>query len=105
MKRIEEMSDHELLMELIEDKRRNDKIRFIIYAVFATLAVLIIGVMLVYIPRMIQFMDQYKALMEDLENATNSIKDLKDSLDFDSLSGVQDMISKVQEILAKFGFR
>ena len=39
MKRIEEMSDHELLMELIEDKRRNDKIRFIIYAVFATLAV------------------------------------------------------------------
>ena len=105
MKRIEEMSDHELLMELIEDKRRNDKIRFIIYAVFATLAVLIIGVMLVYIPRMIQFMNQYKALMEDLENATNSIKDLKDSLDFDSLSGVQDMISKVQEILAKFGIR
>ena len=105
MKRIEEMSDHELLMELIEDKRRNDKIRFIIYAVFATLAVLIIGVMLVYIPRMIQFMNQYKALMEDLENATNSIKDLKDSLDFDSLSGVQDMISKVQEILAKFGLR
>ena len=105
MKRIEEMSDHELLMELIEDKRRNDKIRFIIYAVFATLAVLIIGVMLVYIPRMIQFMDQYKALMEDLENATNSIKDLKDSLDFDSLSGVQDMISKVQEIMAKFGIR
>lgn len=105
MKRIEEMSDHELLMELIEDKRRNDKIRFIIYAVFATLAVLIIGVMLVYIPRMIQFMNQYKALMEDLENATNSIKDLKDSLDFDSLSGVQDMISKVQEIMAKFGIR
>jgi len=105
MKRIEEMSDHELLMELIEDKRRNDKIRFIIYAVFATIAVLIIGVMLVYIPRMIQFMNQYKALMEDLENATNSIKDLKDSLDFDSLSGVQDMISKVQEIMAKFGIR
>ena len=105
MKRIEEMSDHELLMELIEDKRRNDKIRFIIYAVFATIAVLIIGVMLVYIPRMIQFMNQYKALMEDLENATNSIKDLKDSLDFDSLSGVQDMISKVQEIMAKFRIR
>ena len=63
MKRIEEMSDHELLMELIEDKRRNDKIRFIIYAVFATLAVLIIGVMLVYISRIIQFMNQYKSIM------------------------------------------
>ena len=34
MKNIEEMSDHELLMELVAEKRRQDKLRYLKYAFY-----------------------------------------------------------------------
>jgi len=66
MKDINEMSDHELLMELVEEKRRNDKIRYIKYGIYAVLALIVIILCIKYIPMIVDMVNRYNALMESL---------------------------------------
>ena len=105
MRNIEEMSDHELLMELIKDKRRNDRIRYVKYAVFGVIAVFVIGLLAVYVPKVVTFVNRYNTVIDELEKTTNSIKELKDSINLESFNTVQELIDKIQKVLAQFGIR
>ena len=49
MKRYEEMSDHEILMELIREKRRNDRLRYVRYGIYALILAVLIALSRLYI--------------------------------------------------------
>ena len=51
MKDINEMSELELLQELVADKRKNDRIRTISYAVIAGLLFVIGAAVIYYLPK------------------------------------------------------
>ncbi len=60
-KPVEEMSERELLMELVTEKRRQDKVRVVKYAVLAAVIIAIAVLAVIYVPKIV---NAYKALME-----------------------------------------
>jgi len=82
MKKISEMSDHEMLVELMNDKRRQDKVRYVKYIWYAIILVLLIIICLKVVPPVVStlrrynnFMDQFDSFKAEIENALSKIND------------------------------
>ncbi len=60
-KPVEEMSEREMLVELLTEKRRQDKARVVRYAVLAAVIIAIAVLAIIYVPKIV---NAYKALME-----------------------------------------
>jgi len=103
MKDINEMSDHELLMELVEEKRRNDKIRCIKYGIYAVLALIVIILCIKYIPMIVDMVNRYNALMEQLEQTNTSINQLVDSVGEDTGAKLKELVDSIYSLLRRFG--
>ena len=66
MKDYNSMTDHEILMELLQDKRRNDRNRYIKYAFIGVIALLIAGSLMVYVPKVLAVINKYNEIMDKL---------------------------------------
>lgn len=111
MKDINEMSDHEILIELLEEKRRNDRIRYIQYAFDAVviLALLVLG--FIYIPKIVNFVKQVNQLVEDYKQLVGRLNLTEVKIDefmnsFGSETGVQlkEFIERFEALMSRFGF-
>ena len=106
----EEMSDHELLMELVAEKRRNDRIRYIYYGLYTVFAVFLIVMGCIYIPKIVRIVNQYKELMENYQqliarlNATDGkINEFMNGFETD-LGGIKEFIEKFSALMGAFGY-
>ena len=111
MKDINEMSDHEILIELLEEKRRNDRIRYIQYAFDAVviLALLVLG--FIYIPKIVSFVKQVNQLIEDSQqlvgrlNLTEvKIDEFVNSFGSDTGEKMKEFIERFEALMSRFGF-
>ena len=87
MKNIEEMSDRELLEELVAAKRRDQIIEYIKWGVIAVFIISIYAMIARYIPQIKAFLDASNTLINDLEATNQQINDVIDA--FAYLHGYQ----------------
>ncbi len=76
-KPVEEMSERELLMELVTEKRRQDKARVVKYAVLAAVIIAIAVLAIIYVPKIV---NAYKALMETYSQVQELSLEAEDAL-------------------------
>jgi len=74
MKDMQEMTDRELLMELLEDKRRQEKERKVKYWVLAAVVLVIAVLLVIYIPKAAAFFDNVNRTMAMMETEVDNIK-------------------------------
>lgn len=70
---IEEMSDHEILMELIRDKRRNDRNRYIKNIVRIAIAVAVIVLLIIVVPPVVRFFRQLNETINMMQDGMSQV--------------------------------
>ena len=80
LKPIETMSDHELLMELVREKRRADRVRCVKLAVVLVLLAAILVLCIIYVPRIMETVHRYQAIMERLDQAAARMDEAADQM-------------------------
>ena len=105
MKNYEEMSDHELLMELIADKRRREKLDIIKYAMLATILVAVIVGGIIIGSKIMNTLNSYNQMILDLQNSTQNLTDMFNNFETNSSNEISSYIENLKELLKTFGIR
>ena len=105
MKNYEEMSDHELLMELIADKRRREKLDIIKYAMLATILVAVIVGGIIVGSKIMNTLNSYNQMILDLQNSTQNLTDMFNNFELNNNQEMTDYLEKLKELLKTFGIR
>ena len=87
----ENMTEREMLAELMEDKRRRDKLRWVKIAVAAVVLILVIVFAVKYIVPMSGYVKEIEASMSTIEKEVDAMKDQAQSI-------MNDMQSKLDEV-------
>lgn len=104
MKNYNEMSDHEILMELLEEKRKNDKLKTIKYAIYATILVLIIVVLAIYVPKILTFINNYNDFMNQFSDINKKMNEFLNNFDPSVTKDLTAFIEQLKNLLSRFGF-
>ena len=105
MKNYEEMTDHELLMELIADKRRREKLDIIKYAMLATILVAVIVGGIIIGSKIMNTLNSYNQMILDLQNSTQNLTDMFNNFELNNNQEMTDYLEKLKELLKTFGIR
>ena len=81
VKNLENMSDRELLEELVKEKRRNDILRYVSYAFYAIIMILILVMYFKYAPIIKQMIEDYNQIVKTVNDFSSSIQKITDSID------------------------
>ena len=133
VKNLENMSDRELLEELVKEKRRNDILRYVSYAFYAIVMIFILVLYFKYAPIIKQMIEDYNQIVKtvndfsaSIEQITNSIdpktfekineisesfdpstfekiKEFSDSFDPEDFKRLKDFVEKFQKLFGAFG--
>ena len=103
MKEIEMMSDHELLMELVAEKRRNDRIRYIKYGIYGVIGLAVAVMCFIYVPKIIDFYNKFNKVMDQLSEATNSVRRVSDSISTETIESFNSVVEAIKSLLGRFG--
>ena len=79
-KPVETMSDHELLVELVREKRRADRERAVKTAVALAVLAVIVVLCVIYVPRIAQTVRQFQAVMDRLDQAASKMNEAADEM-------------------------
>ena len=104
MKDINEMSDHELLMELVKEKRRNDRIRYVRYGINALILLTAVVVAAVYVPKIVALIDRYNRFIDQMEGLNTKVSSFMNEGTMDMMDSIRSIMEKLQNLLGKFGF-
>ena len=104
MKDYSQMSDHELLMELVKEKRRNDKIRYIRYGFYALILLTVIIIGAIYIPKIVAVIRRYNQFMDQMEGLNDKVSSFVNEGTVNLLDSVKSILEKMQKLLGGFGF-
>ncbi len=85
LKPVEEMSERELLMELVSEKRRRDKLRPVKIAAWALVVIAVIALALIYVPKINdiynKLMDTYDKVQVVYDNAQDVYQQANEALE------------------------
>ena len=104
MKDYSQMSDHELLMELVKEKRRNDKIRYVRYGFYALILLIVIVIGAVYIPKIMAVIRRYNAFMDQMEGLNDKVSSFVNEGTIGLLDSIRSILEKMQGLFTGFGF-
>ncbi len=92
---IEEMTDHEMLVELLKEKRLRDKLRLVKLIVWAIVLVVLLILAFIYVPPVIQF---FKEVHDNLESISKSLESLNQTVT-DAYGNITDISDSIKEQL------
>ena len=134
VKDLDSMSNRELLLELVKEKRRNDILRYVSYAFYAIIMILILIMYFKYAPMIKKMIDDYnmiigkanelsesinaitqsfdpktiesfKQISESFDPSTfEKIKEFSDSFDPQDFVKLKEFVEKFQKLFGAFGF-
>ena len=134
VKDLDSMSDRELLLELVKEKRRNDILRYVSYAFYAIIMIPILIMYFKYAPMIKKMIDDYnmiigkanelsesinaitqsfdpktiesfKQISESFDPSTfEKIKEFSDSFDPQDFVKLKEFVEKFQKLFGAFGF-
>lgn len=97
---IKNMSDRELLMELVQEKRRSERARKFRSCVLAGLAALLLVLGLLYGPRAVRAVRRYNDTMERLNRSVTQVQDFLDTANALGMEKWQQTVEQLNERLA-----
>jgi len=102
------MSDHEMLVELIEEKRRQDRVRYIKYAVWGVIAIALIVLAAIYVPKIAALYREVDGTMQEVDRTmqeiNSTLRNLQDDYDYLKSNGqevLQDAADALNSLLEK----
>ena len=103
----ETMKDRELLMELVEDKRRQEKLRYIKYGIAAAVIVLIVVLLLVYLPPVVRTFDKIDGAVDmmqsEMDNISGSFDEAMEKLsEFEALADKLSVFEELGDKISEF---
>ena len=115
----ENMTEREMLIQLMEDKQRRDKMRYVKIALIAVVLILLIVFAVKYIvpmagyvkeidQSMVTIQSEVDAMKSQAESLMSDMQSKLDSVDLDELKGISEKLdgidfSALSEIIEKFG--
>lgn len=110
MKNVEEMTDREILVELLAEKRKNDILRYVRYFVYAVLCAVVVYFYLKFAREFKEIVDsfhqiqsQVDSFQEQFNNISGSFEEISSSFDPEAIKEIQQLAEKLQSILSRFG--
>lgn len=107
-KSIEEMTDHEMLTELLREKRREENWRYVKLGVYALIIVAIAILCAIYLPPVIAYfrrlnesIQQIQQALQQLQNTTDSVKSTVAELGESGAEALHSAVDKLNELLEK----
>ena len=94
---IETMTDHEMLMELLKEKRLRDKLRLVKLIAWAFVIIVIAVLAFIYVPPMVQF---FKELHDSIDSISRSLDSLNQTVT-DAYGNITDVSDSIKEQLNK----
>lgn len=111
----ETMTERELIMELVIDRRREEKIRYIKYGIIAAVLILIVILLLVYLPPIVRTFDKIDGAVDMLQTEIDNIKGSFDEAmgklsefeamaeEFSSLGDLKEKFAALEELGDRLG--
>ena len=93
----ETMTDRELLMELVEDKRRQEKIKYIEWGIAAAVIILVIVLLLVYLPPVVKTFKEVDSAVDMMQSEIDNIKGSFDEA-MEKLSEFEALADKIPDL-------
>lgn len=107
-KPIEEMSDHEMLVELLREKRRAETLRYVKISVYAAIIITIGILCAIYLPPIIAYfrklnetVQQIQQAMQQVQSATDSVRDTVAGIGESGADALREASEKLNELLEK----
>ena len=102
-KPIEEMSDHEMLVELLREKRRAGTLRYVKIAVYSAIIIAIGILCAIYLPPIIAYLtvQQIQQAMQQIQSATDSVRDTVAGIGESGADALREASEKLNELLEK----
>ena len=104
-KAVEEMSDREILEELLKEKRLNETLRNIRLAVLIVVIIALIYAGCIVVPKLIELYDKLIYMSNEINAVTSEVSQLADSIDPQMIENLNNITEKIQEVLKIFGYR
>ena len=109
MKKIEEMSNRELMEELVADKRRQQTLEVVLIAVVLAAAIFVGIKVNAYIQEInnfistadqaLQQVSSYTAMFDSLGEVSEKVNDLADAFDPDTFEQIKSMMNRINTLL------
>ena len=80
LKPITAMTDHEMLVELMREKRRNDRARNIRYMILGAIVVLIAILLFRYLPPVIRYFQSLHATLDKIQSGVDQVQGVTDGI-------------------------
>ncbi len=107
-KSLENMTDHEILMELVAEKRRSDNLRRLKIAVYVVIAIIIAILLFKYLPPVIAFfrrlndqVQQLQTAMEQVQQTVTKVKETVSGVGDSTLEALKRAIESVIDLINK----
>ena len=104
MKDVNEMSERQLLMELVEDKRKLEKLQYVKYAVAAIVIIALFVMLNSFMSRITASIQAYEKIISELQNYSQEMTDMFSNLpSSDGNTSMKDLMSYFKQLLEVFG--
>ena len=98
---IENMSDHELLMELVKEQQRRDKReKTRLYISLAVLLVIVV-ILAVWVPKIIALQRELNDTLQQINAVAEQVENTLDGID---LEGLKNILEKLQSVIKSLPF-
>lgn len=92
---IEQMTDHEMLVELLEEKRLRDKLRLIKLIGWGVVAIVLVVLAVIYVPPMVRF---FKEVHDNIDSISKSLESLNETVT-DAYGNITEVSDSIKEQL------
>jgi len=100
-KKIEEMTDHEILLELIKEKRMRDKIMYVKIGFYSVILIALIILGCIYIPKIVAFVNRVNEDIERIEHTIDEIEENMNTLKEYGEDFYENTLTKITENVQK----
>lgn len=99
MKKVEEMTDRELLMELVIDRRRQAVLRYVRMAIWTVVIVAAVVLVYKYMPVLTAYTKEVRVVFGDVKVITEKGVEIVNGLDQDTVDTINRLVSELKRIL------
>ena len=99
MKKVEEMTDRELLMELVIDRRRQAIMRYVRMAIWLVVIVAAVALLYKYMPILTAYTKQIRVVFGDVKVISEKGVEIVNGLDEETIDNINKLVSELKKIL------
>ena len=103
MKSIGEMSDHEMLVELMKDKKKRDTWRAAKMVCYVLVIATVVAVAFIYAPKIVNAVKEIQALMNKINSLADQTSGVMNNFGSDTVTQLKSAIEKLNSLLSALG--